>query len=85
MLARLADAVMTRTEPLGHERETRPYRPHLTLARCRTPTDLRETVAALGDDPSGRAWRVDAVTVFESQTQRDGARYTPRAAIALPG
>jgi 2'-5' RNA ligase len=83
-LERLADAVMTRTEALGHERETRPFRAHLTLARCRPPADLRETVAALGDDPVGPAWRVDAVTVFESKTQRDGARYTPRAVIPLP-
>jgi 2'-5' RNA ligase len=84
VLARLADAVMTRTESLGHERDTRPYRPHLTLARCRTPTDLRPTVAILGDGPVGPTWRVEAVTVFESTTQRDGARYTPRAVIALP-
>jgi 2'-5' RNA ligase len=84
-LATLADAVMRRTEPLGHERETRPYHPHVTLARCRTPTDLRDTVAALGDGPVGPAWRVDAVTVFESRTQRDGAQYTPRAEIALAG
>jgi 2'-5' RNA ligase len=84
-LADLADAVMTRTERLGHDRDPRPYRPHLTLARCRTPTDLRETVAALGDDPVGPRWRVDAVAVFESDTRRDGARYTPRALIELPG
>jgi 2'-5' RNA ligase len=84
-LAQLADAVMTRTESLGHERETRPFRPHLTLARCRTPADLRESVATLGDDPVGPAWRVDAVTLFESRTLRDGARYTPRAEIALAG
>jgi len=84
-LAQVADAVMTRTEELGHERETRPFRPHLTLARCRTPTDLRPVIAALGDEPVGPAWRVETVTVFESQTRRDGARYTPRAVIALPG
>jgi 2'-5' RNA ligase len=84
-LARLADAVMERTEPLGYERDERPYRPHLTLARCRAPTDLRETIAALGDDPVGPAWRVDAVTVFESRTQPDGARHAPRAVIPLPG
>ena len=84
-LSQLADGVMTRTEPLGHERDTRAYRPHLTLARCRTPTDLREIVATLGDVPVGPAWRVDAITLFESRTQRDGARYTPLAEIALAG
>ncbi len=83
VLAQLADAVMRRTEPLGYERESRPYRAHLTLARCRAPTDLRAAVASIGDEPVGQAWRVDAVTVFESQTRRDGARYVERASMPL--
>ena len=85
VLQRLADAVMRRTEPLGHERETRAYHPHITLARCRAPTDLRGVIAALGDGPVGPAWTIDAVTVYESRTHREGARYIPRATIALPG
>jgi len=83
VLQRVADAVMERTEPLGYERETRPFRPHLTLARCRTPADLRPVIAALGDAPVGPAWTVDSVTVYESKTHRDGAQYISRETIAL--
>jgi 2'-5' RNA ligase len=83
VIQRLADAVVERTEPLGHERETRPYHPHLTLARCRTPTDLRPVIAALGDAPFGPAWRIDTLTVYESKTHRDGAQYVERASIPL--
>jgi 2'-5' RNA ligase len=84
VLQRLADAVMQRTDPLGHERETRPFQPHVTLARCRTPTDVRPVVAALGDSPFGPAWTIDTVTVYESKRLRDGARYIPRGRIELP-
>jgi len=63
--------------------ESRPYQPHLTLARSRTPTDLRPVIAALGDAPFGPSWTIDTLTVYESKTQRDGAQYTPRATIAL--
>jgi 2'-5' RNA ligase len=85
LLARLADAVMQRTASLGHERDDRAYRPHLTLARCKSPTDLREVIASIGDAPIGPGWRVDAVAVFESETRPEGARYLERASIALPG
>jgi 2'-5' RNA ligase len=84
VLERLAEAVALRTASLGHERETRPYRPHVTLARGRAPSDLRDAIAALGDAPVGPAWRVEAVTVYESRTRREGAQYTPRATIPLP-
>ena len=84
VLQRLADAVMQRTEPFGHERETRAYQPHLTLGRVRNPTDLRPAIAAFGDAPVGPAWAIDAVTVYESKTHREGAQYIARATIALP-
>jgi len=83
VMQRLADAVMQRTESLGYEREDRPYQPHLTLARCRTPTDLRPVVTALGDAPVGPAWTIDRVAIYESKTHRDGAQYIPRGTIAL--
>jgi len=83
VMQRLAAAVMRRTESLGHERETRPYQPHVTLARGRTPTDLRPAIAAFGVAPVGPAWTIDAVTVYESKTHREGAQYIPRATVAL--
>ena len=84
VLARIASAVAERTAVLGHEADTRPFRPHLTLARCRDATDLRPAIAAVGDDPVGPAWDVDAITVYESERLADGARYIERAQILLP-
>jgi 2'-5' RNA ligase len=85
LLAQLAGAVVQRTARLGYEPDDRPYRPHLTLARCRSPQNLRSVIASIGDEPVGPPWRVDAVTVFESETRAEGARYLERATIALPG
>lgn len=40
-LIRLADDLKTRLTPLGFEPESRPYRPHVTLARLREGADVR--------------------------------------------
>ena len=85
VLSRLATAVEDCTEPLGHARETRMFRPHLTLARFRAPSDLRRMIAGIGGDPIGPAWDVENVTVYESRLDAGGARYVERATIALPG
>jgi 2'-5' RNA ligase len=84
VITRLADAVAERTAPLGIERSARSFRSHLTLARFRARTDVGAVIAAIGDEPVGPEWQVDAVTVFESELHRDGARYRERATIALP-
>ena len=84
VLAALASAVAQRLAPLGYEPESRPFRPHLTLARCAKATDLREPVAALGSEPIGPAWIVDSLVLYESQLRRDGARYLERATVELP-
>jgi 2'-5' RNA ligase len=83
LLAQLAAAVGALLLPLGHEPEAREYHPHLTLARCKTPTDLRPAVAALRDHDFGDAWRVDRVVLYESNVRRTGAEYTERASIPL--
>lgn len=85
VVARLASGVARCLAPLGYEPESRPFRPHLTLARCARPSDLRAPVAAIGPDPVGPAWDVGALAVYESQLRRDGARYLERASIVLPG
>jgi RNA 2',3'-cyclic 3'-phosphodiesterase len=84
VLERVAAAVVERTAVLGHEADTRPFRPHLTLARFRDPTDVRGAIATFGDEPVGPAWNVDAIAVYESERFADGARYTERARIRLP-
>jgi RNA 2',3'-cyclic 3'-phosphodiesterase len=83
MLARVAAAVAAATGSLGHERDPRPFRPHVTLGRLRSPNDLASVIDGLGNDPVGPAWAVDAVTVYESRSTPEGARYIARAAVPL--
>jgi len=82
-LSALAGAVSERMAPLGHAAEARPFRPHVTLARYRAPTDVRAAVAAIGDAPVGPGWEVDALTVYESRLRSDGAEYVARATIPI--
>jgi 2'-5' RNA ligase len=83
VVARMADAVGERTALLGYERDPRPFRPHLTLARFRNQTDVRAVIAAIGNEPVGPAWEVDELTLFESVRRAEGARYVGRATIEL--
>jgi 2'-5' RNA ligase len=83
LLQQLAAAVGALLRPLGHEPEARPFHAHLTLARCKTPTDLRPVLAALGPGPVGPPWTMSDVVVYESRLRRTGAQYVPRATIPL--
>lgn len=47
--------------------EGRRYRPHVTLARCRKPADLRPLVGALSEF-SGRRWQPDHIELIRSET-----------------
>jgi 2'-5' RNA ligase len=85
VLARLARGVAERLAPIGYEAEARPFRPHLTIVRCSSPTDLRAPVAAFDAESLGPAWRVDALTVYESVLRPEGARYIERASVSLRG
>jgi 2'-5' RNA ligase len=81
----LAAEVEERLAPLGYARE-RPgdaFLPHLTLARHRTPTDLRRVCAAIGPEPVGPPWTVDEIVLFESELRTDGARHTVRARVVI--
>jgi 2'-5' RNA ligase len=82
-LTELADEVTDRLLPLGYERDYKTYLPHLTLARCKRRTDMSSAVHAVGAAPIGESWRVDRMTVFESQTLREGAVHTPRGEVVL--
>jgi 2'-5' RNA ligase len=84
VLMRIAEKIAPRLAPLGHEPDERVYRPHLTLARYPVATDLRPVVAALGAEPVGPAWEIDAITVYESRLHADGPRYVVRATVPLP-
>ena len=80
----LAEEVGRRMARIGFESDPRTFRPHVTVARCPAPTDLRAPIAALDAARSGRSWRVDELAVYESELRSEGARYRERATVPLP-
>jgi RNA 2',3'-cyclic 3'-phosphodiesterase len=68
----LFEAIMGGLENGGvMQREKRPFRPHLTIARLRTPGAVRPRYE------SERArFAVESVCLFESELRREGAVYT---------
>ncbi len=84
VVTRLAAAVAQHLTALGHESDPRPFRAHLTVARCRVPIDLRPVIHSVGNEPVGPTWEIDAVTVYESIRHSTGADYVARATIPLP-
>ena len=71
--------------PLGFAPETRPFRPHLTLARIREP----QTVRGLNEALEGQAdfftgqFNVHELILFQSRLRPEGAVYTKLAAFPL--
>lgn len=70
-LAGLADSVGAALEPLGFQREARAFRPHVTLARLKTPgqVDVSETLEPI-------AFPVERISLFESRLGRPHAVYS---------
>lgn len=83
--ARLADMVETierATGELGFQREKRAWHGHVTLARVKTPADVRGLLAAVPEQTYRQSW-VDSVVLFESQMKKDGSEYTEIASWRL--
>jgi 2'-5' RNA ligase len=72
VFARLFAWIMGGLEAAGvMEREKRPFRPHLTIARLRTPGPVQPR------SESGQAWfAVESVCLYRSELKREGAAYT---------
>jgi RNA 2',3'-cyclic 3'-phosphodiesterase len=64
-LRRLAGSVGAAARRAGIAIEDRAYRPHVTLARARTPTDLTSAVAALAAY-EGPAWAANEISLVQS-------------------
>ncbi|HEY2549560.1 MAG TPA: RNA 2',3'-cyclic phosphodiesterase [Streptosporangiaceae bacterium] len=66
-LRRLAQSVSAGARRAGAapSGEDHAYRPHLTLARCRVPCDVREPVAALAG-LAGSAWAATSIQLLQS-------------------
>jgi 2'-5' RNA ligase len=85
-LATGVDAALARR---GWSVDPRPFRAHLTLARCEDPgagrtalAALRDSVAATGSDLP-RRWRSREVVLYESHLGRGPARYSVVGAAGL--
>jgi 2'-5' RNA ligase len=77
-LAFMQSALETECAAVGFARESRAFKPHLTLARLRSPQGARELAAAHRETPfEPQRFRVSEVIVMLSELGPDGSRYTP--------
>src|SRR5689334_19585339 len=60
----------------------RPFHPHVTIARLRTPRAIREIVLPMAEQMFGDT-RIEAVTLFESETKSSGSVYREVQKIAF--
>ena len=86
-LLALYEAIEQACEELGFPRESRPFKPHATLARFRTSVDLRPFLTSV--PPAGPV-SLTAVTLYESVLSPGGAQYSvleryPLSASGDPG
>ncbi len=86
-LTELYEAVEAVCEGLGFARESRPFKPHATLARFRTSVDLRPYLTGM---PPAGAVPLRAVALYESVLAPGGAQYSvleryPLAAAVTDG
>jgi 2'-5' RNA ligase len=83
-LAEIAERLEGLLEPLGFTRESRPFHPHLTLARIkgRPPRDLFDVLRHHAETCFG-SMEVRSVEFIRSDRQRGGARYSTLASCEL--
>jgi RNA 2',3'-cyclic 3'-phosphodiesterase len=75
-LTRLFVEVERRVDAIGFPREERPYRPHLTLARFKAPSDIRAFCEAVGRPRLDEAL-VTELVLYRSDRSNAGAEYVP--------
>jgi len=82
-LERLVIAV---TRPCGFEAESRPYHPHITLARAKGGRhSLPELKSRIQRQPSFSGFTAHAFHLYESFLKPGGARYEVRKSFPLAG
>lgn len=85
-LQALYAAVGEALRPTGFQPETRPYHPHLTLARFKREAPSRNSMQAYLQrhaDFASEAFAATAITLYDSQLSPSGARYTVRSQVPL--
>jgi len=73
-LGRLAQSIGEALAALGFERDVRPYHPHVTIARLPATRAIRDVVLPMAEQMFGDT-KIDAVTLFESETKSSGSVY----------
>jgi 2'-5' RNA ligase len=81
-LAALAKRIDERCAKLGFPIEGRSFHAHVTLGRGRETRPLREVVLPLSEQMFGDT-RIDAITLFESETKPTGSVYKELRRIAF--
>ncbi len=77
-LAFMQHALETECAAVGFPRESRAFKPHLTLARIRSTQGARELAAAHRETPfEPRRFKVSEFVVMRSELGPGGSRYTP--------
>ena len=86
-LAALARALDAALAARGWPSDPRPFRAHLTLARCEDPAAGRAAAAAVADASAGlrAGWDVGSLVLFESHLGRGPVRYVVVAEERLRG
>ncbi len=87
ILAELAATIDRAMVPLGVEAETRPFAPHLTVARFKSDEGIREVVHAANDMKStdfGAAFETN-FHLYESLLKSTGAQYNRLASFPFVG
>ncbi|HEY3411714.1 MAG TPA: RNA 2',3'-cyclic phosphodiesterase [Armatimonadota bacterium] len=85
-IAGLERSLSESLESEGFPPERKPFHPHITLGRVRSPRGLAALTHELQKwDSQGRTmpWRLDRVTVFESRLTPSGPIYTPLLEVPL--
>lgn len=78
MLALMQRALESECAAAGFPRESRAFKPHLTLARVRSPQGAQELAAAHRETPfAPQRFKVSELVVMRSELGPGGSRYTP--------
>jgi 2'-5' RNA ligase len=81
-LVELATKIDAATTELGFAAETRPFHPHVTLARTREIRALREVVLPMSEQMFSET-KASGVILYESETKSSGSVYKEISRIAF--
>jgi RNA 2',3'-cyclic 3'-phosphodiesterase len=88
-LGAMARAMNAGLTPLGWPSDSRPYRPHLTVARTDAAGGAGASAAALALESAARDWHTafvaGEIVLYQSHLQAGPPRYEPLETIALGG